>query len=77
MGKIYTKEFHKDLKKIQSLRPEERKYVEERFKDSLEGGMGKEEFKREIERLKHDYKDKVKTHEVKKIEKEFKDDLYK
>lgn len=67
--KISRADFEKALRKIPELSDKERAYVSGVFQDSLRDGLSKDELKREISQLRHNFNDPLDSFEVEKIKK--------
>ncbi len=67
--KINRDEFKKVLHSIPELSDLERSYVEGVFQNALKDGISKEELKKEINDLRHNYNDPLDPYEVEKLKK--------
>ena len=69
--KVYHRDFKKGLKKISTLSPKERAYVEKAFGSELKDGLSKFELERRCRQLRYKTGDPIQPHEVEKIKQKF------
>ncbi len=65
--KMYHNDFRRVLHEIPGLSSKKRAYIEESFKNELEGGLSKFEIKKRCGKLMHKTGDSLESFEIKKI----------